>query len=149
MTRPKDWPPAQAAAPPKDADQTGAVRRQRGADILPLSLPPRGLSRRPTIDRIEEQRKGVYVPAPLVNDSAAESAARRDVRQRRTRARCIFKQTDVTRAIKAVAAAGLPVVGIKINLAGDIEVVTSSQPVQDSNLLDKWMANRARSTEGH
>jgi hypothetical protein len=117
------------------------------------------------IDRMEGQRKSVYVtnqgkrampsaqldsdaatPAPPANDSSVGSEARCDVR-RRTRARCSFKQTDVTRAVKAVASAGLPVVGVKINQAGDIEVVTGNQSVQDSNSLDKWISNHARSIE--
>jgi hypothetical protein len=52
-----------------------------------------------------------------------------------TRAPCPFKQTNVTRAIKAVMAAGLTVVGVKISLQGEIEVVTAERPVQDLTSL--------------
>jgi hypothetical protein len=46
---------------------------------------------------------------------------------------CIFKQSDVTRAIKAVAAAGARVTGVKINVqTGEITVATGNTQAQDS-----------------
>jgi hypothetical protein len=63
-----------------------------------------------------------------------------------TRAPSKFTQTDVTRALKAAAAAGLHVAGYKISAQGQIEVVIGKPEAQDSGALDKWMAEHARET---
>ena len=61
-----------------------------------------------------------------------------------------FRQSDVTRAVRAVRAAGLPVSGVKIDVrTGAIEVVTGNDQGQDSAPLDSWMAKHARPPEGH
>jgi hypothetical protein len=43
-----------------------------------------------------------------------------------------FRQRDLTRAVKAVIAAGLHVAGVKVSAQGDIEVVTADERVHDS-----------------
>ena len=56
-----------------------------------------------------------------------------------------FRQADVTRAVRAVRAAGLPVSGLKIDVrTGAIEVVTGNDQAQDFAPLDTWMAKHAR-----
>jgi hypothetical protein len=49
-----------------------------------------------------------------------------------TRRPSAFRQSDLTRAVKAVVAAGLHVVGVKVSAQGDIEVVTGDGRAQDS-----------------
>lgn len=48
-----------------------------------------------------------------------------------SRAPSAFRQRDVTRAVKAVIAAGLHVAGVKVSAQGDIEVLTNDAKVQD------------------
>jgi hypothetical protein len=43
-----------------------------------------------------------------------------------------FRQRDLTRAVKAVIAAGLHVAGVKVSGQGEIEIVTGDERMQDS-----------------
>jgi hypothetical protein len=49
-----------------------------------------------------------------------------------SRAPSNFRQADVTKALKAAVAAGLQVVGYKIDSQGKIEVVIGKSEAQDS-----------------
>ena len=49
-----------------------------------------------------------------------------------SRRQAAFRQSDVTKALKAVIAAGLRVAGVKVSAQGDIEVVTGADQAQDS-----------------
>jgi hypothetical protein len=50
-----------------------------------------------------------------------------------TRRPSAFRQSDLTRAVRAVVAAGLRVAGVKVSAQGDIEVVTDDERGQDSS----------------
>jgi len=64
------------------------------------------------------------------------------------RAPSTFRQQDVTRALKAVAAAGVGIARVEIDKAGKIIIITdetTDQPGQASgNDLDNWIAKRAK-----
>ena len=59
-----------------------------------------------------------------------------------TRRPASFRQRNLTRAVKAVIAAGLHVAGVKVSAQGDIEVVTGEEktqvpPAQGENEWDR------------
>jgi hypothetical protein len=66
------------------------------------------------------------------------------------RGKLSFKKTDVTRAVKAVAAAGVKVARVEVDTAGKIVIIAAGEPESQlaGNELDMWRAKRARSTEG-
>jgi len=66
-----------------------------------------------------------------------------------SRGRCTFRQRDVTAALKAAVAAGMPVAGVKIDSDGNI-VLLMQRPVGDlQNELDTELADfEARHGQG-
>jgi hypothetical protein len=65
-----------------------------------------------------------------------------------TRGPCTFRQQDVTRAIRAVRAAGLPVSVTVDPQTGAITIATVEAAAQDSTTpLDQWMAGHANKAE--
>jgi hypothetical protein len=59
---------------------------------------------------------------------------------------CTFRQRDVTAAVKAVIAAGVPVERVEIDKDGKIVVVTSKAARLDlGNDFDRWKERHARS----
>ncbi len=65
------------------------------------------------------------------------------------RAPSTFRQQDVTRAVKAVAAAGVHIVRVEIDQAGKIVVVTQQSPTGQQDDLDRELAEfEARHGQG-
>jgi hypothetical protein len=61
-----------------------------------------------------------------------------------SRAAARFRQHDVTRALRAVAAAGMEAARVEIDQTGKIVIqLGGSERVEPSNGLDKWMAEHA------
>jgi len=58
----------------------------------------------------------------------------------------IFRQTDITRALKAVRAAGFNAVRVLIDKAGRIEITTTTQgEPKETSPLEQWKATRGQS----
>lgn len=60
-----------------------------------------------------------------------------------------FRQSDLTRALKGLKAAGEQVARVEIDSAGRIVIITGRDgpDVRQANELDAWMAKRARATQ--
>ena len=50
------------------------------------------------------------------------------------RAPCTFRQTDVTRAVKAVTAAGVHIARIEIDKAGKIVIIAAGATIEDGKV---------------
>ena len=57
-----------------------------------------------------------------------------------SRRQAAFRQSDVTKVVRAIIAAGLRVAGVKVSAQGDIEVVTGDERAQDSSWreVNEW-----------
>jgi hypothetical protein len=63
---------------------------------------------------------------------------------------CVFRQRDVTRAVKAVAAAGVTVAKVEVDKDGKIVVVVGEPgKAEVQNPLDQWIADYADTIERH
>lgn len=51
---------------------------------------------------------------------------------------CTFRQQDVTRAIRAAAAAGVEIASVEIDKDGKIVVVVAGKLVKDANEGNEW-----------
>jgi hypothetical protein len=65
------------------------------------------------------------------------------------RARCNFRQRDVTAALKAAVAAGVAVRSVRINAGGDIEVVIGNSQEQDLLTADAELGRWRKQREGN
>ena len=55
-----------------------------------------------------------------------------------------FRKTDVTRAVKAMEAAGLKVARVEFDKDGKFSIITSLEPESHpQHALDEWMARNA------
>jgi hypothetical protein len=55
-----------------------------------------------------------------------------------------FRQSDLTRALKAAISAGLQVASVEIDPSGKIIIMTGAkEPASPANALDKWMTEHA------
>jgi hypothetical protein len=74
---------------------------------------------------------------------------------RMSKNRWAFRPAELTRAVKAVLAAGLSVSRIRINPQGEIDIETGASQAHDSSAdLERWLTKRAegenaRSAERH
>jgi hypothetical protein len=69
------------------------------------------------------------------------------------RAPCTFRQTDVTRALKAARRAGFERVRVEIDQDGKIAIVAGDgvdkTEIAIEDPLDQWIAKHARQTQGN
>jgi hypothetical protein len=66
---------------------------------------------------------------------------------RMSRAAATFRQHDITRALRAVTAAGMKAARVEIDPTGKIVVqLGGGERIDPSNALDKWMADHADQT---
>ena len=54
-----------------------------------------------------------------------------------------FRQSDLSRALKAAVSAGVEVGRIEIDPSGKIVIVSARQDAQPKNDLDKWLSDNA------
>jgi hypothetical protein len=55
----------------------------------------------------------------------------------------LFRQRDISRAIKATKSAGEQVVRIEVDRDGKIVIITAREVTQPANALDEWLTAHA------
>jgi len=64
-----------------------------------------------------------------------------------SRGPCTFRQSDLTKAVKGVVAAGVNVARVEIDQSGKIVIMTGIGGLPESaNALDNWVAEHASKT---
>jgi hypothetical protein len=71
-----------------------------------------------------------------------------------SRGSCTFKQADITKAVKAVTAAGIEVARVEVDKNGKIVIVVGKPAEANgeseiANDFDRWIATHADQTKGH
>jgi hypothetical protein len=90
--------------------------------------------------RLSQAAAIAFSPDPLKPD---EAARRLSISKGRSMNRAAaFRQTDVTRAVRAATIAGLCVSAVKIAPDGTIEVLTAQSAPAETDPLGEWKANR-------
>ena len=81
-------------------------------------------------------------PVPNIFERADGSSTKRKARIRDAKALPAFRQTDITRAIKAVRKAGLGVARTEIDRDGTIRIVHGVEAPTEAQAFDDWHAGR-------
>lgn len=58
----------------------------------------------------------------------------------------LFKQADISRAVKGVKLSGIEVGRVEIDRDGKIIVIAATKDASPTNDLDKWLNKNARAT---
>src|SRR5262249_14164855 len=112
--------------------------RQRSPQTTPALSPNPSSGTAATTAVVRSESRTAMTGMVAGGHLAASSLRGPVVRQRGPTA--MSRRPSLTRSVKAVIAAGLRVVDVKVSARGDIEIVTADERAQDSNPLDKWMA---------
>jgi hypothetical protein len=134
----------QSCDPPIHYGVTDALHRFGGDQATEDADSPalrRGRARRPGREPSAINRKRLCW-CPTTGSFTLQTDHRQLMRKPAT-----FRQTDVTKAVKAVAAVGVGVARVDIEPSGKIVItIGSGEPIEPATPLDKWMAGHARAS---